>query len=78
MTNWSTSRLHETSNNRLDFVGRVGVGKQDYELVAPVSGHKVAVANAFEPAPGKSLQQVVAHSVPVTVIDVLEVVEIEK
>jgi hypothetical protein len=69
---------HDLADHRADVVALVQVGHQDIELVPADAGHGVRFPHApLEPL-GHRLQQQVPGGVPQRVVDLLEVIQVEK
>ena len=58
--------------------GQIRVRHDDHELLAPVSGDDVGLADALVEQPGKLLQHAIAVKVPFLIVHLLEVVDVEQ
>ena len=66
------------ASRRLERLSGLDVGKQDRELVAPDPADRIARADRRAQGPHDPPQQFVPRAVPVTVVDLLEMVDVQE
>ena len=70
--------LQDTPGRDADRLLTVGTGQHNHELVPSQSGQGIGAANALREPPRHLLEKSVPELVPLGVVDVLEIVEIEE